>query len=321
MVHFITRHRAIRVVAVLVIVTAGAAVAETITITGRFPAQNREASYLRRLVIEQFRGRDGAQLSNAIGSALSQAENASGPHFTLLGDTGGATARADGVLSGSATSDWEEHPVRLTRNRCVERAAPEQGKKGEGKCLKREDVPVQCTERTTSLTASLRIVRLRDSAIVYTATKPRSETVSWCPGESRSRSAEATIASMIDGIAGETRGDIAPHGETYKIRYREDRTGLSKPLSDRFKAVLKQTKSDNRGACAGWESIERERPGQHAILFNTGLCAEERGDYAGAIDLYRRAGALKRGDDVGAGVGRAQSLIAGAEDEARFRRR
>jgi hypothetical protein len=321
MASFSTRRSALRAVAILAVVTAGGAVAETITISGRFPAQNRAASYLRRLEIEQFRGRDGAQLSNAIGGALSQAENASGPHFTLLGDTGGAPARADGVLSGSATSDWEEHRVELTRNRCVERAAPEPGKKGEGKCLKHEDVPVQCTQRTTSLTASLRIVRVRDGAIVYTATKPRSETVSWCPGESPSRSAEATIASMIDGIAGETRGDIAPHGETYKIRYREDRAGLSKPLAERFKSVLKQTKSDSRGACAGWESIEREQPGQHAILFNMGLCAEERGDYAGAIDLYRRAGAAKRGDDVNAGVGRAQTLIAGAEDEARFSRR
>ncbi len=126
---------------------------------------------------------------------------------------------------------------------------------------------------------------------------------------------------MINGIAGEVRGEIAPHGETYKIRYREDRAGLSKPLQDRFKAVLKQTKSDSPGACAGWESIDREQPGQHSILFNLGLCAEERGEYPRAIDLYRRAGQLKRGDDVNAGVGRAQSLIAGTEDEARFRRR
>ncbi|MFA6112961.1 MAG: tetratricopeptide repeat protein [Sphingomonas sp.] len=317
MISFITRRRALRAAAILAAVTAGAAIAETITISGRFPAQNREASYLQRLAIDQFRGRDGAQLSNAIGNALSQAQNGGGPHFTLLGDPG---ARADGVLSGSATSDWEEHRVQLTRNRCVERAPVEPGKRGEGKCTKYEDVPVQCTERTTSLTASLRIVRTRDGAIVYTVTKPRSDTISWCPGESPSRSAEATISSMIDGIAGEVRGDIAPHGETYKPRYREDRAGLPKPLSDQFKAVLKQTKSDSAGACAGWEAIERQQPGQPSILFNMGLCAEERGEYPRAIDLYRRAGAAKRGDDVNTGIGRAQSLIAGAEDEARFRR-
>ena len=317
MISFITRRRALRASAILAFLTTGGALGETIEISGRFPAQNREASYLRRLAIDQFRGRDGGQLSNAIGNALSQARNGSGPHFTLLGDPG---ARADGVLSGSATSDWEEHRVQLTRNRCVDRAPAEQGKK-EGKCVKYDNVPVQCTERTTSLTASLRIVRTRDGAIVYTETKPRSETISWCPGESPSRSAEATIASMIDGIAGEVRGEIAPHGETYKTRYREDLAGLPKPLSDRFKAVLKQTKSDSAGACAGWASIDREQPGQHAILFNMGLCAEERGEYPQAIDLYRRAGAAKRGDDVNTGIGRAQALIAGAEDDARFRQR
>lgn len=318
MASFIICRHVARVAAGLAVVAAGTAFAETITISGHFPARNREASYLQRLAIDQFRGRDGAQLSNAIGDALAEARNGSGPHFMLLGDPG---ARADGVLSGSATSDWEEHRVQLTRNRCVERAEPEPGKKGDGKCTRHEDVPVPCMERTTSLTASLRIVRTRDGAIVYSSTKPRSETISWCPGESPSRSAEATIASMIDDIAGETRGDIAPKGETYKVRYREDRTGLSKPLAEQFKAVLRQTKTDGPGACAGWASIDREQPGQHALLFNMGLCAEERGDYPGAIDLYRQAGAAKHGDDVKVAIGRAQSLIAGAEDEARFRRR
>jgi len=316
MISFIGRRAALAAAFILFVTTAGA-VAETITISGRFPAPNREASYLRRLAIEQFRGRDGAQLSNAIGAQLAQARNGGGPHFTLLGDAG---AGADGVLDGSATSDWEEHRVQLTRNRCVERAAPEPGKK-EGKCTKQADVPVQCTQRTTSLTASLRIVRTRDGAIVYSATKPRSETVSWCPGENPPRTAEAAIAGMIASIASETRADISPYGDTYKTRYREDRAGLSKPLSDQFKAVLKLTKTDSTAACAGWEATDREQAGQPSILFNMGLCAEARGDYPKAIDLYRRAGQAKRGDDVETAIGRARALIAGAEDEARFARR
>ena len=312
-------HTAARAVAIVALATATGALAETITISGRFPAQNREASYLRRLAIDRFSGRDGEQLANAISGALLQAENGSGRHFTLLGGAGIGPARADGVLSGSATSDWEEHRVKLTRNRCVERAAPEPGK-SEGKCTRNEDVPLPCTERTTSLTASLRIVRVADGAIIYTATKPRSETISWCPGESPSRSAEATIASMIDGIAGETRGEIAPHGETYKIRFREDRAGLSKELSERFKDVVKLSQRDPRAACSAWEAIEREQPGQLSTVFNLGLCAEQRGDYPAALGLYRRAAAMKRGGDIDSAIGRAQALIAGAEDEARFRR-
>jgi hypothetical protein len=308
---------ALRSAAIAALAVAAGAVAETITISGRFPAQNREASYLRRLAIERFRGRDGEQLANAIGGALSGAENGSGRHFTLLGDSG---AGAQGVLSGSATSDWEEHRVQLTRNRCVERAAPEPGKK-EGKCIKYADAPVQCTQRTTSLTASLRIVRTSDGAIVYTATKPRSETVSWCPGESPPQAAEATIAGMINGIAGEVRGEIAPHGDTYRIRFREDRAGLSKEVGARFKDTVKLSQRDVGAACTAWEGIDRDQPGQLSTIFNLGLCAEQRGDYAGAFALYQRAGSMKRADDINAGVGRAQALIAGAEDEVRFRRR
>ncbi|GAA0323763.1 hypothetical protein GCM10009087_37580 [Sphingomonas oligophenolica] len=319
MARFFTHRAAMRALAIAALATAGGAVAETITISGRFPAQNREASYLRRLAIERFSGRDGEQLANAIGGALLQAENGGGRHFTLLGG-GAGPARAEGVLSGSATSDWEEHRVKLMRNRCVERAAPESGE-SEGKCTKNEDVPVPCTERTTSLTASLRIVRVADGAIVYTATKPRSETISWCPGESPSQSAEATIADMISGIAGETRSEIAPHGETYKIRFREDRAGLSKELGVRFRDTVKLSQRDLRAACTAWEGIDQEQPGQLSTVFNLGLCAEQRGDYPTALALYRRAAAMKRAGDIDTAIGRAQALIAGAEDEARFRRR
>jgi len=293
------------------------ALAETITISGRFPAQNREASYLRKLAIDRFGGRDGEQLANAITSALGQASNGSGPHFTLLGGGGVGPARAQGTLSGSANSDWEEHRVQLTRNRCVERAAPKSGER-EGECIKKADVPVPCTERTTSLTASLRIVRIADGAIVYSANKPRSETISWCVGESPANSAEATIAGMIAGIANEVRGEIAPHGETYRIRFREDRAGLSKEVGARFKDTVKLSQRDVGAACTAWAAIDRDQPGQLSTVFNLGLCAEQRGEYPAALALYQRAGTMKRADDINTAIGRAQALIAGAEDEARF---
>jgi len=305
-------------IAIVMLGVSAGALAETITISGRFPAQNREASYLRKLAIDRFGGRDGEQLANAITSALGQASNGSGPHFTLLGGGGVGPARAQGILSGSANSDWEEHKVQLTRNRCVERAAPKEGER-EGECIKKADVPVPCTERTTSLTASLRIVRISDGAIVYSANKPRSETVSWCIGESPPNSAEATIAGMIGGIANEVRGEIAPHGETYRIRFREDRAGLSKEVGARFKEVVKLSQRDVAAACTAWAEIDREQPGQLSTVFNLGLCAEQRGEYPAALALYQRAATMKRSDDINTAVGRAEALIAGAQDEARFR--
>ena len=47
------------------------------------------------------------------------------------------------------------------------------------------------------------------------------------------------------------------------------------------------------------------------------------GNYAFALllGLYQRAAAMKRAEDISTAVGRAQALIAGAEDEARFRAR
>lgn len=108
---------------------------------------------------------------------------------------------------------------------------------------------------------------------------------------------------------------------TYNVRVRESTKGLAKPAAAQFKALVTQTKRDARGACAGWQAMRAEAGAHPSLLFNLGVCAEQRGDYAPALALYREA-ASAGASEAREAADRATRLIAGREDaRERARRR
>lgn len=290
---------------------AGPAQAEAVRMTGKFAAPYREAAILDSLGIDRFNGRDGRQLEMAIERALSQPDIEGQPHFELIGAFGSGDA-PDGVLGGAVSSGVEESRYKGKERRCVER----EGGKGSGKCLKEADVDVECTRRITNVTADLRLTR-RDGRVVYSAGKPRRDEVNWCRGKSPPRTAEETVRGMILDIAAEVRRDIAPVVETYSIRFRESTKGLPKELNRPFKDIVRQTQRDLPAACAAWEAMDGQAPNHPSITFDLGLCAEAAGDYARALELYRRAAPLigRGSNEATAGVERVDRLIAAQEDD------
>ncbi|MEP9359508.1 hypothetical protein [Sphingomonas sp. KR3-1] len=285
---------------------AGIARAEVVEITGEFAAPSREASLLRSISIDRIGGQDGSALARAIEQSLS------GTHFDLMG---GGRGNAEGSLSGGITTGVDESPFKKREKKCVE-------KNDKGKCVKEEDVELRCRRRIVTLKADLRILRNRDGRIVYSATKPFSQDTSWCEGQGgRPAPVEDVIADGVRTLGAQVRSDIAPTVSTYRVRVRESDKGMSKDQAKRFKDAIKLTKRDVRGACAGWDALAHELPGNPSISFDLGLCAEQRGDYAKALDFYhaaQRAGAQEGGE----GADRAIRLIAGREDAAiRARRR
>lgn len=283
----------------------GVARAEILQVTGEFAATYREASLLRSLSIGRIEGQDGPALGRAIEHALS------GTHFELLGGRAGR-GNAEGSLSGGVTGGFEDTPFMRKETRCVSRDKND-------KCIKEEQVQVRCSRRVINLQASLRIVRNEDGRIVYSEQKPFRHEASWCEGQSPGATVEEIADGAILQIASAVRHDIAPSVRTYTVRVRESAKGLGKEPARRFKDYVKLTKRDPAGACAGWNAMAAETPGHPSILFNLGLCAEQRGDYVTALALYRnasRAGAPEGGE----GAGRAQQLIDG-RDDARERAR
>ena len=278
---------------------AGVAQAEVLEITGEFPANNREASFLESVSVDRFGGSDGSALQIAIERALG------GSQFELLGGRAGRDT-AEGSISGSVSSGVDESNFRRKEKQCV-------SKDDKGKCLKEEQVEVPCKRRIIDIKADIRIVRNTDGRILYSQPKPFREEVEWCRGGSPSRTTEDVIEGAIRDIAGSLRGDVVPHVDTYKIRVRENTKGLSRESANRFKELVKLTKRDAQGACRGWESMQVEAAGHPSLLFNLGLCAEQRGDYEKALGLYQDA-ALAGANEGREGFTRATRLVEGRAD-------
>ncbi|MDP1027531.1 hypothetical protein Q5H91_09930 [Sphingomonas sp. KR1UV-12] len=296
------------VMAIVALVMAGSAPAETVRVDGVFAAGVREVSLLPTIGVDLFDGPDGDALGVAIERRLATLGEDGVPHARIVA----ASLRPDGLLSGRASSGVEDFNYIETRERCVE--------KKDDKCVRRAKYRVGCTRRTVTLHADLRLVRHSDGRVLYTVPKSRSDTDSWCEDGGVGISVDAALHSMTESIAQEVRLDLAPHRERYAIRIKEDRDGLPPDLADRFHDAVRLTKHDQSAACAAFAQIGEAAPDHGPTLFNRALCAEASGHYAEATDLYTRARvfAPKAGGDVSKGLGRVASLAAGEEDVRRL---
>jgi hypothetical protein len=299
-----------KIVAALLAAALGvtAAHAEVLDITGEFAAPNREASLLHSISIDRISGQDGPALGRAIEQGLA------GTHFELLGGGMGRN-RAEGSLSGGVTTGVEENSFKKTEKKCVE-------KDKDGKCTREDNVDTMCRRRVINVNVDLRLIRNRDGRIVYSASKPFRDEVSWCAGQNPPSTVEDTVSDAVRSIGMSVRRDIAPSRESYRIRVRESTKGMSKEQAQRFKDLIKLTKRDQRGACTGWDAMRPDLGAHPSLLFDLGLCAEQSGDYEAALNFYRQAASAGAGEG-NEGAGRAQRLIAGREDatiRARTRR-
>lgn len=285
-------------IALIALGIAVPAAAETISITGRFPAPNREAGYIRRISVDRVTGTDGRALAFSLERALGSA----GREVVLGG------APADAGISGDVATEINEGRVEQQREQCTQ--------KNGDQCTKREQVKLICNRRAVDMIADLRIAGDRRGDVLYSARKTRHDEVIYCPDDGRPGPIEGVVRGMVDDIAGEVAHDITPYTQTYSLRFYESRDGMAKEVGQRFKEAIAQTKRDMPGACAALAALDREVP-HFAVAYDTGLCAEAAGDYRGALAAYQRARDLRPRDavDFNAGIDRAQRLIARAEDD------
>ena len=291
---------------------ADVAQAESVRMTGKFAAPYRDAAMLESLRIGPVTGEDGQQLALAIERALSQPDLDGRPHFDLIGGRRGDLA--DGTLGGNVTTGVQESRFKKKEKKCVER----EGGRDSGKCLKEEEVEVDCTRRIINVNADLRLTREADGRVVYSVSRPRRDETSWCRGQNPARTTEEAIRGMIVDIAHNVRRDIAPTIESYSIRFRESTRDLPKALTRPFKDIVIQTQRDLPGACAAWTDMDGQAPNHPSITFDLALCAEAGGDYDAALALYQKAAPLigRGSNEATTGVERVERLIAAQEDDA-----
>ncbi|WP_066549461.1 MULTISPECIES: tetratricopeptide repeat protein [unclassified Sphingomonas] len=305
--------------AIAALAMAPGAQAETADFLARYPAPNRDASFLTRMAVDRVAGADGAQLAFAIEEALDRADIDGTRYFTVISGAsryrGGEAPSADGVITGTVATDVEENEVKRKVRKCVER----EGGTREGKCLKEADVDTLCRQRIVAVDVTLRLTRVSDDVVVYRTARPERAELSWCPGERPERTVEDMIGAQIASHAAAFRHDIAPYAVRESIRYREGRSKMPKEIGQRFRAAVLVSERDPYAACAAWRGIDAELPGHPSIAFNLALCAEAAGALDDALRAYQRAADIDpRAGDIRAGIDRVTRRIAFEADADRY---
>lgn len=309
-------------ISVAMLANVGSAVAETADFMAKYPAQNREASFLERMVVDRIAGADGAQLAFAIEEALDRADIDGTRYFTVVSGAsryrGGDAPIADGVITGTVSTAVEEDPVTRKVRKCVER----EGGKRDGKCVKEADVDTVCTLRVVSVDVALRLTRVADDVVVYRTARPDRAELSWCPGDRPGRTVEEMIGDQIGNHAAAFRRDIAPYAVRESIRYRESRSKMPKDIAQRFRAAVLVSEREPDAACAAWRAIDAELADHPSVVFNLALCAEASGALQDALARYARASRIEpRASDVRAGLDRVERRLAFEEDAPRYQSR
>lgn len=281
---------------------AAPAYAEVFEMNGHFPAHYRDVSLARSIGIDRIAGRDGMALGLAIEGQLSRRGPDGRPYYDLV-----ALSRrgpdADVLVSGMADASVREGDVK----RKVEQCAEKQG----DKCVRKDKVEATCLQEMVSFSSTLRVARSDDGRILYTQTRPQSETITTCPGDKGKPSPREVVARMVRTAADRFADDILPRHEDYRIRLREGREGMDKAMGRAFKDSIRLSQRDPVAACGQWAAMAGTLPGHPSLLFNAGLCAERAGDYAGAEHAYRQAGGAEED------ATRVRDLAVGRDDAQR----
>jgi hypothetical protein len=306
--------------AVLVLGLCGCAT--TVQVPARFPANDPEAAALRRVAVAAFDGPEGDHFSYALEAMLVNADFDGRLYFTLVGSGArdvrpdqtlafGRAVGADGVYSGlMQAADFDNYPWEDREKRCVE-------KDKDGKCLRKEIFVRPCLRRTFHMEVFPSLTNVRSGKVVYSARKMAGAETSWCRGDIQPISDEQMIDGAIASILGQIRPDIAPYNTILKATVIEKKDGLSEADGKLFDAAVKAAgKGDLSTACHTWDGLLAANPSHPWTIYNTGVCAEANGDFAGALGRYEKAQSLtpKPDGDVSESIARARNLIAAQKE-------
>jgi hypothetical protein len=286
------------VLGAMLVCGAAPTAAETLTVVGSNPAGNGNINDLISIAVDRFQGEDGSALSQALESELTGVRFGGQPYFRVVAPESGVAT--DALVTGSVRTGVEETGTTEKRKRCIE-----QDPADKNKCLKEEEYDMRCRRRVATISTNVRLVAMGDGSVRYTRPLTARDEQTFCPDRKANRTVEAFIDTTLGEQVRAIRYDLAPTGFSDNVRVDENRKGLPKPAADAFKNAIRQTKSDQAGACDSWAAIARDAEPTAALAFNLGLCAEARRDFTAAIDWYGQAQRLgSKNRDIGEGLAR-----------------
>ena len=238
-------------------IIGGSAQAETLNIPVFRPAAVDETALTPVIGIERFSGSDGSMLAQGIESRL---QDSSWIDMRMM------APGVDGVLTGSANVSTQKNKTYEERKVCL-------WEDKKGNCQEKAKVKVECKRRTVSLSAFVRLASAQSGEIYWSRELPRERSVVQCPDEYVA-SDESMARDMIAEVADEVAAALVPYAGRTDMRVRESRKGLPADEADRFKDILRLTKSDELSACDQWDEMAaRLSPArQESLAFNVALC-------------------------------------------------
>lgn len=269
------------------------AMAETLWVSGIYPADSDAAAAVRVLAVEQFGGESGPDLSFRIEDALRGAVLQGEPWLRVV--PYGPDGSVQAVLRGTSAIEERVQNYTEEHERCI--------KDGDGKCTPaKEKYQARCKRRTIELLPRMRLLG-PDGTLLWSDNSMESLTDSWCDDSTTApRQRGAIVRELADRVARRIVGDFVPRALRDEVRVDESRKGLNKSDSDRFKAAVRKVKDrDAPGACADWGTLAQANPAHLPSLFNLGLCAESAGDDAAAQGHYRQVLAIDPRNDKALG--------------------
>lgn len=265
--------------------------AETLPVSGVYPAESDGAAALNRIALESFGGLDGAAVSIALGDRLRGVRIAGQPYFTIV--PAGMGGHAEGVMRGTAAAQVQRQHYSEEHDGCTDMD-------GDGKCVKRGKIKVRCERRSISLDASIRLVA-DNGDLLYASEEPVSQAASRCSDSSRElQPVEDVVRNLAGKLADNIRFGVAPVERSEDVRVMENRKGLPRELQPQFKDAVHLTKNDPAAACREWQAIDQASQNDLSTVFNLGLCAESQGRLGEAERRYRQALSLKPGEPYAA---------------------
>src|SRR5688572_7779243 len=276
-----------RFLAGFALLCASAATAETLPVSGVYPAGNDAAAALGTIAVERFGGVDGQQLSIAVADKLRAVAIDGEPYFRIVPSR--ISAETDAVLQGTAGGEASRRDSGTREKEiCVERDEDRD-------CIRREKRQIPCWDQVVRLDAAVRLVGI-EGELIHAFDRADEQAQRFCEGDDRP-STEGLVRQLAARYADALRSDLAPVERFEQVRVMETREGLSRDDGRAFREAVRLTKDDPASACAAWSALEAGNPDNAAVLFNLGLCAESRGELYEASDYYRRV--VAGGEEAG----------------------
>ena len=219
----------------------------------------------------------------------------------------GKLVAADTLFSGSVTPPRVKTTKRLEERRECKTRISDQKDPQYGKCTEYKTKQVLCFTQNGVFKLTLRASSVETGTIGFIKDYQGRAEHGYCIDRGGQISKEALGERAIGKVLAELRQDVAPYPVTMSIDFldfdRKSSIGTKKfnfadrkDVSQRFKAAMKNVKSNNTAAgCAGFREAAALFDRSPAIYHNIGVCAEIEADYDQAETFYRRAKTLSGG--------------------------